>query len=115
MEKYLATYPHILMMVSHSQDFLDGTCTNIMHLTPERKLINYKGNYSMFVKTKTELEVLQDKEYVKRKRPPPANTPALLVQSCLPLPLPLPILVQCACNNVPRASKCFPQRSDDNN
>jgi len=67
LENYLATYPHILLMVSHSQDFLDGTCTNMMHLTPEKKLVTYKGNYSMFVKTKTELEILQEKEYKKQQ------------------------------------------------
>jgi ATP-binding cassette subfamily F protein 2 len=32
LEEYLKTYPTILVMVSHSQDFLNGVCTNIMLL-----------------------------------------------------------------------------------
>jgi ATP-binding cassette subfamily F protein 2 len=67
LENYLSTYPKILMMVSHSQDFLDGTCTNIMHLTPKKKLVVYKGNYTMFCQTKVENEIQQDKQYKKQQ------------------------------------------------
>lgn len=63
LEQYLATYPSILLMISHSQDFLNGVCTNIMHLTPRKKLVNYRGNYATFVKTKAENEVQQMKQY----------------------------------------------------
>jgi len=36
-EEYLKTYDKILVLVSHSQDFLNGVCTNIIHLTPKKK------------------------------------------------------------------------------
>lgn len=67
LERYLAKYPNCLLMISHSQDFLDGTCTNIMHLTPKKKLEVYKGNYSQFVKTKIENETQQMKQYEKQQ------------------------------------------------
>ena len=67
LERYLADYPHILLLVSHSQDFLDGVCTNIMHLTPNRKLEVYKGNYTQYCTTRKENEVQQEKEYQKEQ------------------------------------------------
>jgi ATP-binding cassette subfamily F protein 2 len=67
LEEYLKTYDRILVMVSHSQDFLNGVCTNMMHLTHKRKLIYYGGNYDMFVKTKQENEVNQAKAYAKQQ------------------------------------------------
>lgn len=33
LEEELRNYKRILVMVSHSQDFLNGVCTNIVHLT----------------------------------------------------------------------------------
>ena len=67
LEKYLSTYPKILVLVSHSQDFMNGVCTNIMHLTPQKTLQYYGGNYDTFVRTKTENEVNQMKQYVKQQ------------------------------------------------
>lgn len=32
LEEELKTYPSILILISHSEDFLNGVCTNIMHL-----------------------------------------------------------------------------------
>jgi len=37
LEQYLASYPHCLMVVSHSQDFMNGVCSNIIHLTAQKK------------------------------------------------------------------------------
>ena len=45
-ERYLAKYPHCLVVVSHSQDFLDGVCTQIMHLTidgAQRGVAGFRG------------------------------------------------------------------------
>jgi len=67
LEEYLKTYDRILVIVSHSQDFLNGVCTNMMHLTPKRKLTYYGGNYDAFVKTKEENEVNQAKAYAKQQ------------------------------------------------
>ncbi|KAF4609743.1 hypothetical protein D9613_011973 [Agrocybe pediades] len=61
LEAYLSTYNHILVITSHSQDFTDTVCTNIMDLTHKKKLIYYSGYYSTYVKTKQENEVNQMK------------------------------------------------------
>ncbi|KAI9018653.1 P-loop containing nucleoside triphosphate hydrolase protein [Phycomyces nitens] len=67
LEEYLKTYDRILVVVSHSQDFLNGVCTNTMNLTHKRKLVYYGGNYDMFVKIKEENEVNQAKAYDKQQ------------------------------------------------
>jgi len=51
-----------LILVSHSQDFLNGVCTNIIHMK-DKKLVPYGGNYDTFVQTRSELEVNQMKQY----------------------------------------------------
>ncbi|KAG0288218.1 hypothetical protein BGZ96_007984 [Linnemannia gamsii] len=67
LEDYLSRYDRILILISHSQDFLNGVCTNIMNLNHKRKLVNYGGNYDTYVKTRSELEVNQMKAYVKQQ------------------------------------------------
>jgi len=67
LENYLSTYDRCLLVISHSQDFLNGVCTNVMHLTPKKTLVNYTGNYDQFVKTKAENEVNQMKRYKKEQ------------------------------------------------
>jgi ATP-binding cassette subfamily F protein 2 len=67
LEAYLSTYNHILVITSHSADFMDSVCTNIMELTPSKKLQYYGGNYSTFVRTKSENEVNQMKAYNKQQ------------------------------------------------
>lgn len=66
LENYLQSYNHILVLISHSQDFLDGVCTHIMHLR-QSKLTYYTGNYSTYVKTRSEKETNQMKEYEKQQ------------------------------------------------
>ncbi|KAJ1915997.1 ABC transporter ATP-binding protein arb1 [Mycoemilia scoparia] len=67
LEEYLKGYNRILVLVSHSQDFLNGVCTNIIHLTHKRQLKYYSGNYDTFVRTKAEMEVNQQKAYEKQQ------------------------------------------------
>lgn len=62
LEEELKTYKRILVIVSHSQDFLNGVCTNIIHLD-KRQLKYYTGNYDAFVKTRLELLENQMKRY----------------------------------------------------
>jgi len=66
LEEYLAKYPHTLVVISHSQDFLNTVCTNIINLTYQ-KLVYYGGNYDQFVKTKEDLEIDQMKRYTKQQ------------------------------------------------
>ncbi|KAJ3781514.1 P-loop containing nucleoside triphosphate hydrolase protein [Lentinula boryana] len=67
LEAYLSTYNHILVITSHSQDFMDNVCTNIMDLTFKKKLVYYTGNYTTYVRTKKENEVNQMKAYNKQQ------------------------------------------------
>ncbi|KAJ1864673.1 ABC transporter ATP-binding protein arb1 [Coemansia sp. RSA 2703] len=67
LEEYLKSYNRILFVVSHSQDFLNSVCTNIVHITPKRRLIYYGGNYDTFVRTKQENDVNQMKAYDKQQ------------------------------------------------
>uniref|UniRef100_A0A3P9NHE9 ATP-binding cassette sub-family F member 2 n=1 Tax=Poecilia reticulata TaxID=8081 RepID=A0A3P9NHE9_POERE len=55
-------FKRILVLISHSQDFLNGVCTNIIHLH-QRKLKYYTGNYDQYVKTRAELEENQMKRF----------------------------------------------------
>jgi ATP-binding cassette subfamily F protein 2 len=62
LEEELKNYPRILVIISHSQDFMNGVCTNIIHIE-KKKLKYYGGNYDTFVRTKMELEENQSKRY----------------------------------------------------
>jgi len=62
LEEYLRTYPRCLVLISHSQDFMNNVCTNIIHLS-QKKLTYYTGNYDSYVKTRSELEENQMKRY----------------------------------------------------
>jgi len=66
LEEYLKDYKRILVVISHSQDFLNGICTNIIHLH-NQKLIYYGGNYDTYVRTRQELEDHQMKQYYREQ------------------------------------------------
>lgn len=67
LEEYLSKYDRILVIVSHSQDFLNGVCTDTINLTHKQKLVYYGGNYDTYVKTRVEHEVNQMKAYDKQQ------------------------------------------------
>ncbi|XP_064401533.1 ATP-binding cassette sub-family F member 2-like [Halichondria panicea] len=62
LEEELRKYKRILVLVSHSQDFLNGVCTNIIHFHLN-SLKYYGGNYDAYMKTRSELEENQMKRY----------------------------------------------------
>ncbi|XP_058209522.1 ABC transporter F family member 1 isoform X2 [Rhododendron vialii] len=62
LEETLKKFERILVVVSHSQDFLNGVCTNIIHMQ-SKKLKLYTGNYDQYVQTRSELEENQMKQY----------------------------------------------------
>merc|ERR1719365_142329 len=62
LEEELKAYPTILVLISHSQDFLNGVCNNIMHFD-QKKLKMYGGNYDIFMRTRMELDENQMKQY----------------------------------------------------
>jgi len=62
LEQELKNFPRILVMISHSQDFLNGVCTNIIHMQ-KNKLVYYGGNYDSYAKTRDEQEENQMKKF----------------------------------------------------
>ena len=66
LENYLSNYPNCLVMVSHSQDFMNAVCTHIMHLYLN-KLTVYTGNYDQYVKTRRENEITQQRAHDKEQ------------------------------------------------
>ncbi|KAL0460156.1 UNVERIFIED_CONTAM: ABC transporter F family member 1 [Sesamum latifolium] len=62
LEETLKKFDRILVVVSHSHDFLNGVCTNIIHMQ-NKKLKLYTGNYDQYVQTRSELEENQMKQY----------------------------------------------------
>eukprot|EP00931_Biecheleriopsis_adriatica_P108700 TRINITY_DN8302_c1_g1_i1.p1 TRINITY_DN8302_c1_g1~~TRINITY_DN8302_c1_g1_i1.p1 ORF type:complete len:636 (+),score=206.84 TRINITY_DN8302_c1_g1_i1:271-1908(+) len=67
LEEYLSRYPNTLLFTSHSEDFLNGVCTNIMQLTQKGTLVTWGGNYDQYVKTRTETEKNQLTKYKKEQ------------------------------------------------
>lgn len=66
LETYLSTYSKILIVISHSQDFLNGVCTDMMVLQ-EQKLRYWGGNYDAYMKTRTEQDTNTIKLYKKQQ------------------------------------------------
>lgn len=67
LEEYLSHYDRILLIISHSTDFLNEVCTNIIEVTPKKQLSYFGGNYDTYCKTKVELETNQDKAFEKQQ------------------------------------------------
>jgi len=67
LEQYLAQYNKILVVVSHSQDFLNAVCTKIMHLNQHKRLEVYGGNYDSYVQTRRDWEIQNTKTYNKEQ------------------------------------------------
>jgi ATP-binding cassette subfamily F protein 2 len=60
LEDYLSTYKKILVVISHSQDFLNGVCTDMM-VMQQQKLRYWSGNYDAYLKTRSDQETNQIK------------------------------------------------------
>lgn len=67
LEEYLSKYPAILVIISHSQDFLNGVCTNMLQLTQKQELVHWTGNYDTYVKVRAELEKNQLTKHKKEQ------------------------------------------------
>lgn len=66
LEEELKAYKRILVLVSHSQDFLNGVCSNIICMA-QQKLVTYTGNFDQYTITKSELEENQMKAYKREQ------------------------------------------------
>lgn len=67
LEEYLAQYPATIILTSHSEDFMNGVCTEIMQLTIDQKLVYWGGNYDAFIKTRKEREINDMKAWEKEQ------------------------------------------------
>ena len=66
LEDHLSAYPKCLLVVSHSQDFLNAVCTHTVWLD-RGTLKYYGGSYSKFCATVEDEERLQLKVYEKQQ------------------------------------------------
>ncbi|KAF2238618.1 ABC transporter [Viridothelium virens] len=66
LEEYLKKWDRTLVLVSHSMDFLNGVCTNMIDMRM-KQLFYYGGNYDSYIKTRTENETNQMKAYEKQQ------------------------------------------------
>ena len=66
LEEYLKKWDKTLVLVSHSMDFLNGVCSNMIDMR-QKKLIYYGGNYDTHMKVRTENETNQSKAYLKQQ------------------------------------------------
>ncbi|KAF1974608.1 P-loop containing nucleoside triphosphate hydrolase protein [Bimuria novae-zelandiae CBS 107.79] len=66
LEEYMKKWDRTLILVSHSMDFLNGVCTNMIDMRM-KQLLYYGGNYDTYIKTRTEQEVNQTKAYEKQQ------------------------------------------------
>jgi len=67
LEEYLAQYPSTIILTSHSEDFMNTVCTEIMQLTQDQRLVYWGGNYNQYIQTRQEQEVNQLKAYEKEQ------------------------------------------------
>ena len=63
LESWLKSYNKILLMVSHSQDFMNEVCTNIIRLNADCTFDYYPGNFDTYVTTRKQKETQQQKKY----------------------------------------------------
>ncbi|CZT21620.1 probable iron inhibited ABC transporter 2 [Ramularia collo-cygni] len=66
LEEYLKKWDRTLILVSHSMDFLNGVCTNMIDMR-EKQIFYFGGNYDSYQKTRSEQEVNQQKAYEKQQ------------------------------------------------
>jgi len=66
LEEYLSNFSRILVLISHSQDFLNNVCTNIIHLH-KSQLLYYNGNFDSYVRARGEKEEHQMKQFTREQ------------------------------------------------
>lgn len=66
LEDYLSKYKKCLVVISHSQDFLNGVCSHIIRIT-NKTLKYYTGDFDTFRRTLAEEEIIQQRQYDKEQ------------------------------------------------
>ena len=65
LERYLARYPHTVIVISHDRDLLNTAVGSIIHLIG-RKLTLWRGSYDSFERQYRERQALQEKQRQKQ-------------------------------------------------
>ncbi|KAJ1459015.1 P-loop containing nucleoside triphosphate hydrolase protein [Pelagophyceae sp. CCMP2097] len=68
LDDYLQRYKHTLIVVSHDQDFLNSVCDEILHISEERTLDQYRGNYDTFKTLELQKRNAQMKAWEKQEK-----------------------------------------------
>lgn len=66
LERWLTSYPGILLIISHDRDFLDAVCTRVAHIENTSVQL-YTGNYSSFEAQRAE-QLAQQQSMFKRQQ-----------------------------------------------
>ena len=66
LEDHLSKYKKCLVVISHSQDFLNGVCSHVIRVT-NKTLKYYTGDFDTFRATLAAEEVIQQKQYDKEQ------------------------------------------------
>lgn len=66
LEGFIKGYAGGVVLVSHDQDFIDSTCTEIFSLD-HGKLKAYKGNYESYIRQMEEEKAEREKSYLRQK------------------------------------------------
>ncbi|MGG4408273.1 ribosomal protection-like ABC-F family protein [Niallia taxi] len=67
LQKHIKEYKGTIILVSHDRYFLDAVATKIWAIE-DKKLIEHKGNYSDYMKARTEKRLVQQREYEKQQK-----------------------------------------------
>ncbi len=67
LEKFLAGYPGLVVVISHDHRFLDNVCNHIVDVDYQTMIL-YPGNYQAFVKAKREERQRKEAEIAKRQK-----------------------------------------------
>ena len=66
LERYLARYPHTVVVISHDRDLLNSAVDCIVHLS-ERRLTLWRGGYDSFERQYREKRILQEAQRKKQE------------------------------------------------
>ncbi|KAH8064229.1 translation activator [Aureococcus anophagefferens] len=68
LDDYLQKYKHTILVVSHDQDFLNSVCDEMLHISEERTLDHYRGNYDTFKTLEQQKRAAQLKAWEKQEK-----------------------------------------------
>ena len=67
LEKWLKNYKGTIITIAHDRDFLDALTTHTIEIENQRMIL-YKGNYSIFERTKAQQLALQQSNFHKQEK-----------------------------------------------